>query len=94
MNQGKSSGALAPLGAKVATLQPSSAKRAADLTVADHGSVMLVRSLTPAAQSWLQQHCPPDADHLYFGRALAVERRYIADLLHHAREAGLTAATH
>jgi hypothetical protein len=50
-----------------------------DVEVTYHGSVTLVRPLTPAAFSWLWSHVADDA--MWFAGALAVEPRYLAALL-------------
>jgi hypothetical protein len=60
-----------------------------DIAVSYHGSILLFHPLTEAARDWVRTHCPADADHIYFGRALVVEPRYAADLLVRAQEDGL-----
>lgn len=57
----------------------------ADLTVEHHGSVTLVRPETDAAREWLEEH----TDGLWHCGALAVEPRYLDDLLAGAADAGL-----
>lgn len=52
--------------------------------VEHHGSVSLVRPQTDAAREWLQEH----TDGQWLGSALAVEPRYLDDLLAGAYEAG------
>ena len=47
------------------------------VTVEDHGSIYLVRPETDAAREWLTEH----TDGQWFGNALAVEPRYVVDLL-------------
>jgi hypothetical protein len=51
----------------------------ADVQVEYHGSLWLVRPLTGAATAWLRENVAGDAQ--YFGKALAVEPRYIDDLV-------------
>ena len=46
-------------------------------TVENHGSICLVRPATDAAREWLAEH----TDGQWFGDALAVEPRYVVDLL-------------
>jgi hypothetical protein len=43
----------------------------------NHGSLILVHPLTEAARTWLEEH----TDGTWFGLALVVEPRYLADLL-------------
>lgn len=57
-----------------------------DASVENHGSVYLVRPLTECAVTWLDEH----TDGTWFGNALAVEHRYVADLVAGMQDAGLT----
>jgi hypothetical protein len=50
-----------------------------DISIEDHGSVWLVRPWTTSAAAWLHDNVQHDA--LWFGRAVAVEPRYIQSLL-------------
>jgi len=59
----------------------------ADLLVYGGGSVYLVRPTGPLGVAWVDQHISPDAT--WFGGAVAVEHRYLADLLHGAVDDGL-----
>jgi hypothetical protein len=45
--------------------------------VEDHGSIALVRPLTLDARAWLEEH----TDGQWFGGALVVEPRYLAQLV-------------
>lgn len=58
-----------------------------DARVANHGSLALVHLETVAAREWVDQHVSSDAQ--FFGRALAVEPRYLEDLLIGMSDAGL-----
>jgi hypothetical protein len=49
------------------------------VAIAYHGSVVLVRPRTDDAHAWLERHTPDDAT--WFGGALVVEPRYLADLI-------------
>jgi hypothetical protein len=53
-----------------------------------HGSINLIRPLTEAAQSWLDEHID-DEDAQYFGDALAIEPRYCPDLVQGMLDDGL-----
>ena len=50
-----------------------------DYRVTDAGSIILVHPLTPACTVWFDENLPEEVS--FFGNALAVERRYIGDLL-------------
>ena len=50
-----------------------------DFTVENHGSIFLVRPLTDEVKGWLNEHVAEDAQ--WFGGALAVEHRYVSDLV-------------
>lgn len=58
-----------------------------DFTLENHGSIFLLRPHTVAAERWLNEHMPDDAQ--YLGNAVAVEPRYIAAIVEGARNDGL-----
>ena len=59
-----------------------------DARVEGGGTVYLVRPLTGRVSAWLREHT--DADNsTWFGNALAVEHRYISDLVAGMRDACL-----
>jgi hypothetical protein len=58
-----------------------------DFAVEDHFSIFLLRPLTPAAESWIHEHIPEDAQ--YFGNSVVVEHRYIADIVAGIQDDGL-----
>ena len=60
----------------------------ADLGIENHGSIFLVRPLTPAGQEWLDSTAPEDAQ--FMGNAMAVEHRFIEGTVEAARNDGLT----
>jgi hypothetical protein len=51
------------------------------------GTIFLLQPLTPAANSWVDEHLPQD--HLTFAGAVVVEHRYIADIVRGATADGL-----
>lgn len=55
-----------------------------DARVENHGTIVLVRPLTEPALDWLSEH----TDGTWFGNALAVEHRYVSDLVAGLRDAG------
>ena len=57
-------------------------------TVTDHGSVVLVEPLTSDCRNWLSLH----TDGMWFGHALVVEPRYLADLVSAMIEEGFAAS--
>ncbi len=64
-------------------------RRSIDFVVRDEGTIWLFTPLTPAALQFLSDHIQEDAQ--YFGDSLAVEHRYVYDLLLGLREHGLKA---
>jgi hypothetical protein len=55
-----------------------------DARVENHGSLFLVRALTDCALAWLEEH----TDGQWLGNGLAVEHRYVTDLVAGLRDAG------
>ena len=53
--------------------------RTVDFTVQNEGSIFLLRPHTQAAQDWISEHIPPDAQR--FGNAVVIEHRYICDIV-------------
>jgi hypothetical protein len=51
----------------------------ADFTVADHGSIVLVTPLNDECRKFLEDHTAEEAQ--WYGGALVVEPRYLADLV-------------
>jgi hypothetical protein len=58
-----------------------------DFCVENHFSIFLLRPLTPAAESWIDEHIPDDAQH--FGTAVVVEHRFIAEIVRGIQNDGL-----
>jgi hypothetical protein len=58
-----------------------------DFTVVNEGSIFLLQPLTPAAITWTNKYLPEDR--LCFGSAVAVEHRFIADILQGITDDGL-----
>ena len=59
-----------------------------DIRVTDHGSVLLIEPLTPAAKAWIDENVSAEPWQ-WFGPALAVEPRYAGALLDGAISDGL-----
>jgi len=51
----------------------------ADFEVENHGTIFLIRPTSEAGSSHFAKACP--RDHTFFGNALAVEHRYIEDVV-------------
>ena len=64
-----------------------------DFAVSHHGTILLFHPLTKLADDWLRLHCPQDSEHQYLGNALAIENRFVADIVQLANDDGLIAAT-
>jgi hypothetical protein len=58
-----------------------------DFYVEGGGTVYLLRPVSPAAFCWIEENLPEDR--LTFGNAVAVEHRYIADIVRGAQADGL-----
>lgn len=59
-----------------------------DFVIEDNGSIILLRPITEAAKEWIEEHLPEDR--MYFGNAVVVEPRYIADIASGIEADGLT----
>jgi hypothetical protein len=53
----------------------------------NHGSIFLLRPVTPSASDWISEHIPDDAQ--FFGNAVVVEHRYIWPILEGIQNDGL-----
>lgn len=58
-----------------------------DFHIGDHGSIWLLTPVTEAARSWVAEHIPEDAQRL--GRGIAIEPRYVPDIIDGIIDAGL-----
>jgi hypothetical protein len=58
-----------------------------DFLCENHGSVYLLRPITPAAFEWMEEHLP--ADRLNFGNAVVIEPRYVWAILVGLQDDGL-----
>lgn len=50
-----------------------------DFKVRNEGSIFLLQPITEAANDWVNDHIPKDAQ--FLGTAVAVEHRYIANIV-------------
>ena len=60
-----------------------------DIFVANHGSIILLRSATPAGRDWLEANCDRSGYQPLTGGTLLCESRYVTDIVAGARQAGL-----
>jgi len=58
-----------------------------DFKISGGGTIYLLHPLTRAARDWVDEHLPADA--MWFGNAVAVEHRYIGDIVEGAIGDGL-----
>ncbi len=61
--------------------------RVPDVYIENQGAIFLVRPVSAAALAWISEYVADDAH--WFGNALAVEHRFIADLVLGMIAAGL-----
>lgn len=59
-----------------------------DISVANHGSVFLLRPTSSVGQAWLQENIIGQETQI-FGNAVVCEPRYVADIVFGARGEGL-----
>jgi hypothetical protein len=59
-----------------------------DFVVENHGSIFLLRPLTPAAKAWVEEHIGDNGYQPYYP-TVVVEHRFIADIIHGAQADGL-----
>ncbi len=58
-----------------------------DFICENHGSVFLLRPLSPSAFEWVEEHLPDDS--LIFGNATVIEPRYVFKIILAIQDAGL-----
>ena len=58
-----------------------------DLTVTNHGSILLLSGNTEAGHAWLDAHIPED--HQTWCNDIVIEPRYIEDIINGAAQDGL-----
>jgi len=64
---------------------------AADVQIVNHHSIVLFHLNTPEASQWVEENVSSEAQ--FFGTALVVEPRYVADLIAGMRRDGLEVAS-
>lgn len=58
-----------------------------DFLCENHGSIFLLRPVSPPAFAWIEEHLPPDR--ITFGNAVVIEPRYVWAILLGIQEGGL-----
>jgi hypothetical protein len=61
----------------------------ADFAVESHGSIFLLKPLTPSAITWVEEHIGQDNGYQPHFPAVVVEHRYIADIVAGIQNDGL-----
>lgn len=59
-----------------------------DAKLIDHGSLVILESCTPAANEWIEDHIPDDAQ--TWGTGIVIEPRYVDDIVQGMQSDGLT----
>lgn len=73
-------------------MPPTVTPAPADFTVENHFTIYMLTPRTPAAQQWADANLLGDVT--VFGGSIAVEHRYISDIVEGIRDYGLTVALH
>jgi len=60
-----------------------------DFIVQNHGSIFILQALTAAAQEWVADHIPDDAQ-TWGANGIVVEHRYISDIVDGIQGDGLS----
>jgi hypothetical protein len=63
-------------------------EQTSDIAFENHGSIVLIRSLSEAGQTWLDENVGDDETQ-YFGNAITAEPLYVEALMQGAIDAGL-----
>ena len=69
------------------TFAASGSSPTVDFLCENHGSIFLLRPISPAAFAWIEEHLPPDR--ITFGNAAVVEPRYVWAILVGLQDDGL-----
>jgi hypothetical protein len=64
-------------------------KISSDFAVENHGSIFLLKPLTPSAISWIEEHIGQDNGYQPYFPTVLVEPRYIADVVQGIQGDGL-----
>ena len=64
-----------------------------DFAVENHGSIFLLKPLTPSATSWIEEHIGQENGYQPNFPTVVVEHRYIADIIAGIQNGGLAVST-
>lgn len=67
----------------------STSKNPPDFVVENHGSIFLLKPLTPSATSWVEEHIGQGNGYQPYFPTVVVEHRYIADIVAGIQNDGL-----
>ena len=59
-----------------------------DFHLYGHGSISILAPISQAAKDWVADHIPDDAQ--WFGHGIAIEHRYVHDIVEGLQADGLT----
>ena len=66
-----------------------SGKTSPDFLVENHGSIFLLKPLTPSATSWVEEHIGQDNGYQPYYPTVVIEHRYVADIVAGIQNDGL-----
>ncbi len=69
------------------TFVASGSSPTVDFICENHGSIFLLRPVSPASVAWIEEHLP--SDRITFGNAIVVEPRYVWAILVGIQDDGL-----
>jgi hypothetical protein len=78
---------------RLAQNPPAGTQFSPDFALSHHGTISLFHPLTNRADDWFRLHCLRDCEHQYLGKALAIEHRFVSDIVQFAIDDGLMPAT-
>jgi hypothetical protein len=64
-----------------------------DFALENHGSIFLLKPLTPSATSWIEEHIGQENGYQPYFPAVIVEHRYIADIVEGIQNDGLAVSS-
>jgi hypothetical protein len=83
----KTHGSIAETGRKKAPLKQIQ-QLSPDILIENHGSIILLRPVSPVGENWLQQNVISEETQI-FGNAVVCEPRYVMDIVLGARAGGV-----
>ncbi len=71
---------------------PTASRISSDFLVENHGSIFLLKPLTPSAIYWVEEHIGPKNGYQPYYSTVVVEHRYIGDIVAGIQNDGLVVA--